>query len=259
MKPRLPLRIGIRIAPTPELALPAPVRMAVTAAERLGYDAVWAIGDDPEEVLGVVTEAADATEEIRIGVGMLVGENGLRPEQQAALPTLHRLAAGRLTLGIAVSAALTPDRAERAVDAIHEGWDPAVAPRPPLVLAAHSEEGVELVARRADGWLADDVPVAELAERWEALRSRADAHGRETALAMVVPAWVGLVDEPLPDGRPDYQGDVDQVADDVLVAAAAGAEEVVLMPAGEPTLDELLDVCARVAEALEVGMLSRPG
>jgi hypothetical protein len=75
---------------------------------------------------------------------------------------------------------------------------------------------------------------------------------------LVVPAWVDLGQEAAAEGRADYQGDVDQVAGDVLRAAAAGAEEVVLMPTGEPTLDELLDMCARVGEALEARLGDRP-
>lgn len=251
--PRLPLRIGIRIASTAGLAHPAAVQMAARSAEGLGYDAVWVISDDPERLVTVVEAAVAATERIRIGVGLVVGEGGLAAAQRDALPVLHRLACQRLTLGIAIDG-VSHSRAEAVVAGILDGWDESVAPRPPLILAADAAEGFELVARRADGWLAVGVPVAELPIRWEALRRLAAVHGRTAALGLVVRAPVALADAPLPPSRVDYHGHVDQVADDILATARAGADEVVLMSARQPelTLDSLLDTCARVAEALEV-------
>jgi 5,10-methylenetetrahydromethanopterin reductase len=255
----LPLPIGIRIAPTPDLARPAAVEMAAGAAERLGYAAVWVIGDDPEELTAVATAAAAATDRVRVGVGLLVGPDGLRQAQRSALPAMRQLAPGRLTLGIVVPAGLSAAAAARVVDTVRSAGATEGAEPPRIVLSATSDDGLRLVAQRADGWLADGVTVAELPARWQALRAVADTHGRAADLALVVPAWVRLVDETLPADRADYHGDVRQVADDVLAAATVGAEAVVLMPTGEPTLDELLDVCARVAEALEVQLAGQPG
>jgi alkanesulfonate monooxygenase SsuD/methylene tetrahydromethanopterin reductase-like flavin-dependent oxidoreductase (luciferase family) len=258
----LPLPIGVRIAPTPALSRPPAVQMAAQAAEALGYAAVWVVGDDAEELVTLATLAAQATDTIRVGIGLLVGEDGLRTSQRLALPRLRRIAPGRLTLGLAVAQDLDAAVAGHVLDTVRSGADSGEPPR--LVLSARSPDGVDLVARRADGWLADGVAVAELPARWAAVRHLAASHERAGAVALVVPAWVDLMDETVAEGRADYQGDVAQVAGDVLRAAAAGAEEVVLMPTGKPTLDELLDMCARVGEALEElladgALVSRPG
>jgi alkanesulfonate monooxygenase SsuD/methylene tetrahydromethanopterin reductase-like flavin-dependent oxidoreductase (luciferase family) len=235
--------------------------MAAHAAEALGYAAVWVVGDDADELVVLATLVAQATDTIRVGVGLLVGEDGLRTSQRLALPALRRIAPGRLTLGLAVAQDLDATLAAHVLDTISGRADDDDPPR--LVLSAGSPEGIDLVARRADGWLADGVPVADLPARWAAVCGVAADHGRAGEVALVVPAWVDLVEESLGEGRADYQGDVAQVAGDVLRAAAAGAEEVVLMPTGEPTLDELLDMCARVGEALEAHLsdlrLSRSG
>lgn len=258
--PLLPLPIGIRIAGSPDLARPAAVEMASRAAEALGYAAAWVVGDDPEELLAVAATAAAATEQIRIGVGLLVGPHGLRPDQRDALPALHDVAPGRLTLGLVVATEPAADGAQAAhvLDTVRSA-DPARSRHDRVVLSARSREAMAVIAARADGWLADGVPVAELPERWAELRALAARHGRADDLALVVAAWIDVVEPPSPDPRIDYQGDVSQVADDVLLAALAGAEEVVLIPVGSPTLDELLDVCARVGEALEVALRAAPG
>lgn len=247
-----PLPIGIRIAGSPDLAHPAAVEMAARAAEDLGYAAVWVVSEDPDELVSVATLAAEATTRVRIGVGLLIDAQGLRPAQRAALPELNQLAPGRLTFGIA-AAGIRSDAAATVIESVRAAASPTATPR--LVLSATSPETYDLVAREADGWLADAVPVRELHDRWEAVQAAAAHHGRAGALALVVPAWVELADEDQPAGRPDYQGSLDQVVADVLTAARAGAEEVVLMPGGGPSLDQALDLAARVAEALEAAVL----
>ncbi|MGV3759698.1 MAG: hypothetical protein ACO1PW_09185 [Actinomycetota bacterium] len=247
--PSLPLPIGFRIAGSPDLARPAAVEMAARAAESLGYAAVWVVSEDPDELVSVATVAAAATEQVRIGVALLVDADGLRPDQRAGLPWLNQLAPGRLTLGIA-AAALPAEAVARVIASVRQACAPNIE-MPRLVLSASTPAVVDLVGQEADGWLADGVPVAELPARWAEVQAAADTHGRGGALALVVPAWVELYEGVRPGGRVDYQGDLAQVVADVLVAARAGAEEVVLMPGGGPSLDGLLDVSARVAEALE--------
>ena len=253
LPPSLPLPIGIRIAGSPDLARPAAVEMAARAAEGLGYAAVWVVSDDPDELVAVATVAAAATDRVRIGVGLLVDAEGLRPHQRLGLPWLNQLAPGRLTLGIA-AAGIPAEAAAGVIESVREATAPNVAV-PRLVLSAGGPETFDLVAREADGWLADSVPVGELHDRWVALQAMAVGHGRGEALALVVPAWVELADDDQPAGRPDYQGSLHQVVADVLTAARAGAEEVVLMPGGDPSLDEALDLAARVAEALEAALV----
>lgn len=249
MSSRLP--IGIRIAGSPDLAKPAAVEMAARAAEGLGYAAVWVLSDDPDELVAVATLAAAATERVRIGVGLLVDADGLRPRQREALIRLNELAPGRLTFGVA-AAGIPADAAASVIDSVRAAAAPDVA-APRLVLSAASPETYDLLAREADGWLADAVPVGELHDRWATVQAAAARHGRAGALALVVPAWVELAAEDQPATRPDYQGSLDQVVADVLTAARAGAEEVVLMPGGGPTLDQALALAAQVAEALEAG------
>lgn len=251
--PALP--IGIRIAGSAALQRPEAVEVAARAAEDLGYAAVWIVDGDPEVLMAAGTLAAYATERIRIGMGILVDGAGLVPSQRMALPWLSQVAPGRLTLGIA-AAGLAPDAAARVVASVRAAGAPEL-PAPRVVLSASTPDAFDLVARAADGWLADGVPVAELSQRWADLQVAASDHGRAGRLALVVPAWVALAPEPLGTGRPDYQGDVAEVGADVIAAARSGAEEVVLMPAGDPSLDELLDLCAQVAEVLESALVPR--
>lgn len=246
------VRIGVRLAGSPELAEPAAVRRVAGAAEELGYDAVWAVGPDAADLLAALAQAAAVTDHVRLGAGLLVRAVPERDALVRTLATLGRVGGDRLTVGLGLDPALPAQSAETLLDAVVAACGRDAAP--PLVLTAATPDALDLVARRADGWVADGVPVSRLAERWAALREATAAHGREVDdLLLVAPAWVSLRDEPLEGTRRDYQGDAAQVAHDVAEAAGAGAHEVVLMVAGDPTLDDLLAAYAGVAEALESG------
>ncbi|HEX2117757.1 MAG TPA: hypothetical protein VHF91_01120, partial [Acidimicrobiales bacterium] len=81
----------------------------------------------------------------------------------------------------------------------------------------------------------------------------AAGHGRDPdGLQLVVPVGIVLTEQAVDGPRASYQGDPDQVAEDVDLIRGVGAHEVVLSLDGDPTLDQALDGYARIAEAAEL-------
>jgi alkanesulfonate monooxygenase SsuD/methylene tetrahydromethanopterin reductase-like flavin-dependent oxidoreductase (luciferase family) len=238
--------------------------------------------------LSVLAFAAAVTQRVRLGTGVLVTP-WYRPDLLArSLASLAVLAEGRLTVGLGAGGA--PDdpftigspEAERVrtLDATLDQLEALVAPppspddagpgagalgggagangwrtpgRPPLLLACDTADGLERIARRADGWLAHDVPVAVVGPMWAALRDVAAANGRDPdTLDLVVRADITVTDRPIDGRRPLYAGTIEQVAADLVDTRRAGAHEVVLALQGDHDLDAALGHYARLAEAVEV-------
>jgi alkanesulfonate monooxygenase SsuD/methylene tetrahydromethanopterin reductase-like flavin-dependent oxidoreductase (luciferase family) len=133
------------------------------------------------------------------------------------------------------------------------GPKPVQRPRPPVLLAAYTPEGLDRVARRADGWNPAGLPVEMLAPMWASVRDLAAGHGRDPdALELVVRANIVISDRPIDGERASYAGTVEQVAADIADTRRAGAHEVILALYGDHCLDRALDVYARIAEAVEV-------
>lgn len=137
------------------------------------------------------------------------------------------------------------------------GLKPSRRPRPPILLAAYSPAGLDRVARRADGWNPAGIPVELLAPMFAGVRDLAASHGRDPdALRLVVRANIGLTPAPIDGERTDYQGSIEQVADDLVATRAAGAHEVILGLQGDEgfaaSLDATLDAFAALAEGLEL-------
>ena len=240
-------------------------------------------GLDP---VAVLTYAAAVTSRVRLGTSVLVAP-WYRPAMLArSLASLDVLSEGRLTVGLGLGWSLdeyeavgVPQRElgrrlEEALDVLGAVWrpdpvayegrtvriasasmgpKPVQVPGPPVLLAAYTREGLDRVARRADGWNPAGLPVTMLAPMWATVRDLAAGHGRDPdALELVVRANVALTDRPV-DGadRPSYHGTVDQVAADLESTRQAGAHEVILGLAGDHCLNEALELYARVAEAVE--------
>lgn len=236
--------------------------------------------------LSVLTYAAAVTTRIRLGTSVLVAP-WYRPALLArSLTSLDVLSDGRLTVGLGLGGSLdefaalgVPQdelgrRLDDALDMLDAVWGagsarrdghggrvsptplvprPVQRPRPPVLLAASTTDGLDRVARRADGWNAAGVPVELLGPMWASVRDMAAGHGRDPdALDLVVRADLVITDRPIGGERAAYHGTVEQVSTDVAGIRHAGAHEVILGLCGDCCLDQALDVYARVAESLDV-------
>jgi alkanesulfonate monooxygenase SsuD/methylene tetrahydromethanopterin reductase-like flavin-dependent oxidoreductase (luciferase family) len=274
------MRLGVTLAQSGRRADPASLRSAACAAEQLGFTSVWTLDRPPAvaaipqrstlDPLSALAFAAAVTTRVRLGTGVLVTP-WYRPDGLArSLASLAVLGDGRLTVGLGAGGAPDdpatigmPEHARRhSLDATLDQLDIALAdrtgaPRPPVLLACDTADGLERIARRADGWIAAGVPVPVLGGMWSATRDRAAAHGREPdALDLVVRADITLTDRPIDGTRPSYAGTVEQVAADLVDTRRAGAHEVVLALQGDRGLDEALDVHARLAEAVDLAAVA---
>lgn len=286
------MRLGVSLAQAGRLADPVSVRSAATAAEQVGFSSAWVfdrLTGHPRpalDPLSVLTFAAAVTTRIRLGTSVLVAP-WYRPTLLArSLGSLDVLSDGRLTVGLGLGgsfdefAALgVPQqelgrRLDDALDMLDAVWGvggtrrdghgggasptpmvarPVQRPRPPVLLAASTTDGLDRVARRADGWNAAGVPVELLGPMWASVRDMAAGHGRDPdTLDLVVRADLTITDRPIDGERPAYQGTVEQVSADIADIRRAGAREVILGLSGDCCLDQALDVYARVAEALDV-------
>jgi hypothetical protein len=245
------LRVGISTVIGDRLADPATINALARAAEQLGYSSVWVDERQPSptpegllDALAVVGVLASITTRVGLGASMVLGAH--RPDELARrLRSLAMLSGGRLTIGLSPGHPPgDPGVIERLIDEL-DGHPPPV-----LVTAADVGWLVGLVGLvgRVDGWHAAGVPADELAARWAQLRSPVAGHAPRR---LVVQAVVDLHDQPVTGARVSYQGDLDQIATDLDIAHRAGADEVILGLSGDASLDDALDVYARVAERLE--------
>jgi probable F420-dependent oxidoreductase len=236
--------------------------------------------------MSVLTYAAAVTTRVRLGTSVLVAP-WYRPVLLArSLTSLDVLSDGRLTVGLGLGWSLdefdavgVPQeelgrRLDDALDMLATVWGtggPAAGgrdaagspiptapgtvprPRPSVLLAAYTPEGLDRVARRADGWNPAGLPIEMLAPLWASVRDLAAGHGRDPdALELVVRANLVISDRPIDGERTSYAGTVEQVAADIADTRRAGAHEVILGLSGDHDLDQALDAYARIAEAVDI-------
>jgi probable F420-dependent oxidoreductase len=122
------------------------------------------------------------------------------------------------------------------------GIAPLPVQRPiPVWLGAASPPGYKRAGQLADGWFPMMTPGPALDDARTVVETAAAAAGRD-------PATIGM------EGRVDWRGDSDAVADSLAQWAMSGASHVSIntMGAGLQTVDDHLTVLARVAELLPV-------
>ena len=253
------VRVGIRIPPTGPLTQPGTVRALARGAEGAGLDSVWVgdrvVGEAAVDPIGTLQLAAAATSRIRLGTAVLAGSWYPPLLLARALATLDQASGGRVTVGLGIgrsaadSAAVgvarryLGDRFEELLDVLDAAWgdDPAAhtgarvrfgptaiapkpwqRPRPPLVLAASTPNGLDRIARRADGWIVAGLGAESIAPMWRAVRELATGYRRDPAALRLV------VCTPL---------------DEISSAVAVGPDEIVVEPApGCDSVDALLQV-----------------
>jgi probable F420-dependent oxidoreductase len=268
-------------------------RLPRAVEPRDGYGGIDGVPLPPEQEraldpFAVMAAVAAVTERVRIGASVLVAPWYPPVVLARMLTSLDVLSEGRLTVGLGTGwsrdeyDAVNVDIRRRGrdleeiLDVLDAHWSdadvvshegelgrlapaknllrPVQRPRPPVLLAAYTPAAMDRVARRADGWMPAGFPVEAIGPVWAGIRDAAAGYGRDVeAMQLVVRANVHVEEAPADGERVAYLGSLEQVIDDVLATRDAGADEIILHVHGDPSLDEALDVCARIAEVTGVG------
>jgi probable F420-dependent oxidoreductase len=235
--------------------------------------------------LVALTVAATVTEHVTIGTDVLVAPWYAPVLLARSLAAIDQVSAGRLVVGLGLGwsvdefeavGAPMPRRGNRieeildVLDAVwgdatidittsHEhiapsvmGAKPIQRPRPPILLGAHSEAGLERIARRADGWLPFGVPLDEIERQWAATLRMAEQNGRNPDdLQLVVRADPRIEAQPAGPHRAAFTGDIGEVMDDIERAREIGTTELVLdFHATARSIEELVDSALYLTEPM---------
>ena len=161
--------------------------------------------------LVALTLAATVTERVTIGTDVLVAPWYAPVLLARTLAAIDQVSSGRLVVGLGLGWSVDefeavgvqmPRRGQRIEEILdvlaavwgddtidirtsHEriapsvmGAKPIQRPGPPILLGAHSDAGLERIARRAEGWLPFGVPLADIERQWTRTRRMAEQYGR---------------------------------------------------------------------------------
>lgn len=130
---------------------------------------------------------------------------------------------------------------------------PVQKPHPPLYLAAFTPAALRRVALEGDGWNPAGLPVSAMGAMFRSIREEAERAGRDPgALELVVRANLWMVSRPLPDDRPIFAGDVDQIAGDIQATRELGAHELFFEAQGSKHVRSVADVIAAMEQLWEL-------
>jgi probable F420-dependent oxidoreductase len=245
----------------------------------------WADDSAGLDPLMTLALAAAVTTRIKVGTSVLAGPWYPPVLLARSLASLDQLSGGRLVAGFGLGRSLDDHDAagtgeglrrahlEELLDALdamwgadpisfdgrrarvapaHAGPIPVQQPRPPVLLAATTPAGLDRVARRADGWMPNGLPVEAIGPMWRAVRDLASGHGRDPdLLRLVARASVTVCERPQGADRPSYCGTVEQVACDLDATRRQGADEVILALAPGDA-GELVEVAAALVQAADL-------
>ncbi len=231
-----------------------------------------------------LTLAAAVTERIGIGTNVLVAPWYSPVLLARSLATLDRVSNGRLTAGlglgwsqdeyaaVGVAQRQLALRMEEILETMSRAWRDdvveietsreIVAPshvdmkptnrRVPILLAAYTPNGLERIARRADGWTPAGVPAPYVAEMWGSVLSTAVRYGRDVdAMRLVVRANVYVTDEITVADRPPFVGSIEQIRADVEAHHEIGVHELIVdMQATTDSFDQLFDLTAQITAGI---------
>jgi len=281
------VKLGLRLPQRLGVDLQHDVVEAARTAEAAGYASLWTYerllfpksplepyappnvpwpehSRQVADSLAVLTAAAVATEQVRLGTALLIAAQHTPVQLAKALATIDQISGGRMIAGMGpgwssddlrATGATRADRGrflDETLDVFDAVWGPdpvtfrsprvvidnaSVLPKPatkiPVMLGGGSK-AVQRIAKRADGWL--PVPTtpgpagaAELRASWDRIREMASEYGRDTSrMEMVVVGNVTFTDRPAGPDRSAFVGTLDQIMDDVRTAAEAGADELIV-------------------------------
>ncbi|MFF1380825.1 LLM class F420-dependent oxidoreductase [Streptomyces sp. NPDC058308] len=231
-----------------------------------------------------LTLAAGATERARLGTSVLVAPLHVPFQLARSLASLDAASGGRVVAGLGTgwshdeyaAASVAPfDRRgkvlDELIDVCHAVWGPdpvtyegelttivpsAVGPKPvrpiPILLPANSRRALRRLVDRADGWMPVGTGAEKLAEQAQALKELATERGRTAPLQNVMRANTRYTKKPYEgEKRAPFQGNVEQIVEDLQAHASTGAVQEILIELQGSTRDaeELKDVAAEVYEA----------
>ncbi|MFG2289483.1 LLM class F420-dependent oxidoreductase [Streptomyces sp. NPDC048595] len=233
--------------------------------------------------LVTLTLAAAATERAHLGTSVLIAPLHVPFQLARGLASLDAASGGRVVAGLGTgwsrdeyaAAAVAPfDRRgkvlDELIDVCHAVWGPdpvayegplttiapsVVGPKPkrpiPILLPANSPRALRRLVDRADGWMPVGMGARKLAEQWRQVRELAAERGRGEPVRSVLRVNTQHTPKAYdgPDRKP-FQGDAEQIAEDLAAHAAVGVEEILIdLQGGARDAQELKDLAAEVYAA----------
>jgi probable F420-dependent oxidoreductase len=214
--------------------------------------------------LAVLTAAAVVTRTVRLGTSVLVAPAHAPVQLAKSLATIDQISGGRLIAGIGsgwstdelqATGATRADRGrfvDETLDVFEAVWGPDpvnyrgsravienafVLPKPVTKIPVMFGGGAgtpatrQRIALRTDGWLsiAGAGGLEATARTWNQIRELAARHGRDTdRMEHIVVGNVTITQQSQGQDRVPFVGTIDQIVEDTLIAAALGADEVLI-------------------------------
>ncbi|MFE9609445.1 LLM class F420-dependent oxidoreductase [Streptomyces sp. NPDC006012] len=232
--------------------------------------------------LVTLTLAASATERAELGSSVLVAPLHQPFQLATALASVDAASGGRVIAGFGTGWSLDEYAAagirpfaergrvlDEAIEVCRAVWGPdpvryegritkiasaVVGPKPvrpiPILLAAGNERALRRLVDHADGWLPVAMGAEQLAAQWRQVQDLAAERGRTEPLRTVVRANASLSAEPHTGAdRLPFQGDADQIVEDLVAHAAAGPQEILVeLQNSARDAEHLKDIAAEVYE-----------
>jgi probable F420-dependent oxidoreductase len=129
------------------------------------------------------------------------------------------------------------------------GLKPVQKPHPPIYMAAYTPGALSRVARESNGWFPVGVPLSAVGQMFEGIREMAKAAGRDPkSLELLIRANVEFTHSSPAEGRGDFTGTSEQIAQDIAAAKRLGTDELVLDTQFSPGIENVGDVLRRMEE-----------
>ncbi|GAA3022762.1 LLM class F420-dependent oxidoreductase [Streptomyces glomeratus] len=224
--------------------------------------------------------AVSATRRVRLGTGVLVAPLHGPFQLAKAFASLDAASGGRIVAGLGTGWSLDEYAAagvrpfeergrvmDEIIDVCRAVWGPdpvsyeggltkispaVVAPKParpiPILLAATNRTAQQRLVEKADGWLPVGLGAGRLAAQWRTLQDLAAEKGRVEPLQTVMRANAVYTARAYdgPDRGP-FQGNVDQIVEDLAAHAEVGFDEILVDLQGSARdAQELKDLAANV-------------